>query len=150
MHIAQLNLPIGDAANTVGIPGADQAAAPDGGFGAFLSQLIVAIFAIAVLLVLLYLIWGAIQWITSGGDKGKVETARNRMTQSVIGLLVLASVFVIMAILQSFLGYELFNIIGGNDRGKSLDDKLGKQGQQQQTNPLQDALGGNPGGSKKQ
>lgn len=106
MKLAQLTLPIGDVANSVGIPGADTAADPSGGFSDFLGQILAGVFAIAALLVFLYLIWGAIQWITSGGDKGKVEQARNRMTQSIIGILVLASTLVIMAILQGFLGYE--------------------------------------------
>jgi len=47
------------------------------------------------LLALYFLIMGAIGWITSDGDKGKVETARNRMLYAVVGLLVLASVWAI-------------------------------------------------------
>src|SRR5690242_5668833 len=45
---------------------------------------------VAALLVFAYMIWGGIQWITSGGDKGKTEEARNKITAAVIGLAVLA------------------------------------------------------------
>jgi lipopolysaccharide/colanic/teichoic acid biosynthesis glycosyltransferase len=42
------------------------------------------------------LIWGAIKWITSGGDKGKVDAARNTIVAAVIGLIVLLLSFVII------------------------------------------------------
>ena len=129
MQIADVTFSLGEAAESVGIPGAENAAAADGGFGAFMGQMLGAVFAIATLLVFLYLIWGAIQWISSGGDKGKVEQARNRITQAVIGLIVLASTVVIMMILQSFLGYSLFNFTGGTTRvGSGSSDGFGSRG----------------------
>ena len=56
---------------------------------------ITLIIVVAALLTLFYLIMGAIAWITSGGDKGKVEEARNKITAAVIGLLILAAVWAI-------------------------------------------------------
>ena len=53
------------------------------------------VIVVAALLTLFYLIMGAISWITSGGDKGKVEEARNKITAAVIGLLILAAVWAI-------------------------------------------------------
>ena len=64
---------------------------------------------IAALLVLFYLIWGGIEWITAGGDKGKVEKARNRITQAIIGLIVLAASTAILSLVQGFLGVTLIN-----------------------------------------
>ena len=125
MQLAQLEFSLGDAAQTIGIPGAENATAADGVFGAFLGQILSAVFAIATLLVFLYLIWGAISWISSGGDKGKVEQARNRITQAVIGLIVLASTLVLMVILQGFLGYELFTFSGGSDGTSRVIDSSG-------------------------
>lgn len=70
--------------------------------GALISQVLTFIFIIAVLLVFLYIIWGGIEWITSGGDKGKTESARNRITAAVIGLVILLASY---AILQLVIGF---------------------------------------------
>ena len=60
-------------------------------FSSLLSNVINIIFTVAALITFFYLVWGAINWITSGGDKGKVEDARNKITAAVIGLLILAA-----------------------------------------------------------
>jgi hypothetical protein len=59
---------------------------------------------IAGLLVLFYLIMGGIEWITSGGDKGKTESARNKITAAVIGIIILAAAFAILQLVLTFLG----------------------------------------------
>lgn len=59
---------------------------------------------IAALLVLGYLIWGGVQWITSGGDKGKTEEARNKITSAIIGLAVVAASYALFRIVLYFLG----------------------------------------------
>ncbi|PIR78997.1 MAG: hypothetical protein COU26_03425, partial [Candidatus Levybacteria bacterium CG10_big_fil_rev_8_21_14_0_10_36_30] len=66
----------------------------------FVSFLVV----IAVLAALLYIILGAFQWITSGGDKTKVESARNHIIAAVIGLIIIALTFVIINVLMQVLG----------------------------------------------
>jgi hypothetical protein len=71
-----------------------------------------AAMVIAAILLLLYLVWGAIEWITSGGDSGKVESARNRIMQALVGILVLASVIAIFNFVQNFLGINVLNISG--------------------------------------
>lgn len=49
--------------------------------------------AVAVLVVLVMLIIGAYEWITSGGDKEAVAKARNRIINALIGLVILAIAF---------------------------------------------------------
>lgn len=66
---------------------------------------------ISALLVFAFLIWGGIQWITSGGDKGKTQEARDRITAALVGLAVVASAWAIMMIIQYFFG---INILDGN------------------------------------
>ena len=51
-----------------------------------------------------YLIWGAIDWITSGGDKAKYESARNKITYALIGLAIMAFVWLIWRMVIYFLG----------------------------------------------
>lgn len=43
----------------------------------------------------IYLMWGAFDYITSGGDKEKVSKAVNKMTSAVIGIIILFAVFAI-------------------------------------------------------
>ena len=72
--------------------------------GSLLTGLLNMVMFVAALLVFAYLIWGGIQWITSGGDKGKTEEARNKITAAIIGLAVLAASYAIFLIVLSFLG----------------------------------------------
>ncbi len=53
------------------------------------------LFIIAGLAALLYLLLGAISWITSGGNKESVDNARNKIMNAIIGLIL---VFVVMAV----------------------------------------------------
>jgi hypothetical protein len=73
--------------------------------GAIITFILRLTMFIAILLVLFYLISGAIEWITSGGEKGKTEAARNKITTAVIGLVVLAATYAIFTLLlQIFFG----------------------------------------------
>lgn len=59
---------------------------------------------------ILYFLRGGINWIMAGGDKGKIEEARERITQGFIGLALLAASYVIVKFLESALGMDLLNI----------------------------------------
>lgn len=80
------------------------------GFAQDIGSLITAVLSfvmiIAALLVFLYLILGGIEWITSGGDKGKTESARNKITSAVIGIIILAASWAILLLILQFLGFE--------------------------------------------
>lgn len=71
-----------------------------------ITNAITVIFAIAGILVIVFLIWGAIDWIISGGDKEKVGNARKKITSALIGLAILAFVFVIAAVLGGIVGFN--------------------------------------------
>lgn len=77
------------------------------------STILRAVMLIAGLLVFVYLIWGGIEWITSGGDKGKTENARNKITAAVIGLVILAASYAIFQIVLSLLGVQGYKGIFG-------------------------------------
>lgn len=55
------------------------------------------------------LIIGGIQWVTSGGDKNGLESARNRLTHAFIGLIIVVAGWSIMALLGIFFGFDLLN-----------------------------------------
>ena len=103
------------------LPGSANAAAADAGFGVWLGSLLSAVLFLGSILVLLYLIWGAIEWITSGGDKGKTEAARNKITSAVIGLIVIAASYAILTLALNFLGFSNLNEVFQNT--KNIDGK---------------------------
>jgi ABC-type multidrug transport system fused ATPase/permease subunit len=97
------------------LPYADQVALEGGGgqvVANIISSLLSVALIIAAVLVLLYLIWGAIEWISSSGDSGKIEKARNRIMQAIIGLIVLAAVIAVLALMQTLLGVTLIKMTG--------------------------------------
>ncbi len=73
--------------------------------GNFITNFIQLAFALALLLVLVMLIWGAFEWISSGGDKEAVGKARGRIINALIGLAVLAIAFALATLGANFLGF---------------------------------------------
>lgn len=86
---------------------------PGAGFptlGNAISNGLIVVFAVAVLIVLVMLILGAFEWITSGGDKEAVGKARNRIINALIGLAVLAIAFALANVAARFTGLSLTNL----------------------------------------
>lgn len=79
--------------------------------GTFITAAIQLAFVIAIIVALAMLIWGAVQWIFSGGEKEAVDKARTRITNALIGLAILAVAFAIITLAGQFLGIDLFNLI---------------------------------------
>jgi hypothetical protein len=69
-------------------------------FTQIVPMIINVIFVVAAGLTFFYLVFGAISWITSGGEKSKVEAARGKITAAVIGLLILASCWAVFSLLM--------------------------------------------------
>ena len=72
--------------------------------GSFISKSISAIIMVAGLATFMYLIYGGISWITAGGDKSKIEEARSKITNGIIGLSIVASAWAIYLLLDYFFG----------------------------------------------
>ena len=75
---------------------------PQGGFdtaqGIF-QNTVTLLFVVAIILALFFMIWGGIRWLTSQGDKAKVDTARKTIVFAILGLILL------------FLSYFIINLI---------------------------------------
>ena len=56
------------------------------------------------LLLLIYLLWGAFDIVTSGGDKENAAKARTKLTNAVIGIIILVAVIVIWNYLTGIFG----------------------------------------------
>ena len=76
-------------------------------------SVITIIFIIATILALVYLIWGGIKYVLSGGDKTKVEGARGAIVAAIVGLvIVFLSYFILNVVVGFFIpGFSLSDII---------------------------------------
>lgn len=53
---------------------------------------------IAGFVTLFYLLWGAFDWLVSEGEAEKMAAARNKMTQAVVGLILVIGAFAIFSL----------------------------------------------------
>lgn len=81
--------------------------------GLVLSLLILA----AILLSLLFLIWGGFDWITSEGDKQKLQSARHKIVFAIIGLVIVFLAFFVVNVVSSFFDVNLLGLPGGGGGG---------------------------------
>lgn len=89
--------------------------------GAVIGSLISFMFVIAAIIALFYLIWGGFRWITSGGDKSNIETARNHILAAIVGLVIIFLSYVILnLVLQFFFGTSLLSNFTLPTLGNSL------------------------------
>ena len=79
-------------------------------FSKFISSLIGLGLLIGSLIFFLYLVLGAIQWISSGGDKTALEGARSKITNAIIGLIILLSVFALLKLIETFFGINILTL----------------------------------------
>ncbi len=79
--------------------------------GDFIGSAMTLAFIFAVLAVLLMMIWGAFEWITSGGDKENVGKARGKIINALIGLAVLAVAFALFKVAGQFVGIDIKNFV---------------------------------------
>ncbi len=73
------------------------------GLAFYIAQLWVTVVIVGGLAVLLFMIWGGIQWLMSGGDKAKLEEAHHKITNSLIGLGVLVASYAVIVFVENVL-----------------------------------------------
>ncbi len=81
-----------------------------GFFQSFLPALVGFTLVIGVIVFMLVFLFAAITWMTSGGDKGKIETARSRLSTALIGLVILFSTFAIIALIEGFFSINILTL----------------------------------------
>lgn len=72
--------------------------------GKLISSGISVAIILAGILVFVFLVWGGLEWIMSGGDKGKVEAARNRIVNALVGLAIIAASWALIKMITYFFG----------------------------------------------
>lgn len=72
-----------------------------------LRVLIAGAFVAGVLVFTYIFISGAVSWISAGGDKGKVEAAKDKVTKGLIGLVIMLFVFAIVNVIGCVIGINI-------------------------------------------
>lgn len=93
--------------------------------GVFVSRIVGLALIVAAIAAFLYLVLAGILWITAGGDKGKIEEARNRITGSLIGLAIVAAAWAVFLLVDHFLG---LGVAGGTTSSSNSDFSYTTQG----------------------
>ena|SRR3989338_10055915 len=75
--------------------------------GDLISAAIGAAFMVSFLLVFVMLVWGGVQWITSGGDKENTQKAKDRITSALVGLAIIGGAWALMKIVGAFFGVDI-------------------------------------------
>lgn len=73
-------------------------------FQNFFGNLISLLLVVGSVIFLFMLIIGAIKWISSGGDKGSLESAKGQITNALIGIVILFAVFAVVSLIGYFFG----------------------------------------------
>ncbi len=99
------DIPLGNISGT----GQFQTSNPGSQLGNFISTIVNTITVMAGLAFILYFAIGGLKWITSSGDKTRAEEAKNDLTQSAIGLIVVAVSYFIVGIVGGVVGINILN-----------------------------------------
>lgn len=108
--LADISINLRDKAVEEDLPFATEAAEAGGAeniFTRFVERFLSIAMFLGALILLGNLVFGGVEWIMAGGDSGKIEKARNRMTQSVVGIIVLSASVAIFMVINDFLGNPL-------------------------------------------
>lgn len=92
--------------------------------GNLISALVSAFLVMGFVMALFHLMFGAMRWVTASGDKNALQNAQDRMTQAVVGLILLVATWAIMLLVSTILGFQFPNfnlqsITGGGGGGSN-------------------------------
>lgn len=91
-----------------------------GALSQFLSNLIALIFAMATIVLVFMIIWGAFDWLISEGDKEKISAAQKKIISAFVGFILLAIAFAILRIFGQFTGFTFFE----GQNGPTLNQRI--------------------------
>lgn len=75
--------------------------------GPFISNIVDLFIIVAAVALLILLVMGGMEWLLSSGDKVKLESAQKRITNAIIGLLIVATSWAIWQLIIYFFGIDL-------------------------------------------
>lgn len=80
---------------------------PVGFLQAFLPKLVTIVLMAGAVIFLFVMLFAGISWMASGGDKQGIENARSRLTNGLIGFVIILSVFAIARLLELLFGIDI-------------------------------------------
>lgn len=87
-----------------GISGLSGGLTQNGAGQRIITTAIQILLVVGITFALFSLLFAAIGWITSAGDKQKIQSARNRIIFSIVGLVVVLLSFFILSVIERLLG----------------------------------------------
>ncbi|MEK7550970.1 MAG: hypothetical protein AAB535_04295 [Patescibacteria group bacterium] len=81
-----------------------------GFFAALLPSLVGLGLLIGAIVFFFVLLMGSIQWITSGGDKQALEGARSKLTNGLMGLVILFATFAVIQFIEFFFDINILTL----------------------------------------
>ncbi len=89
---------------------------PIAGLGSLIGWGINIFIIVAGMFLILYLLWGSLDWILSGGEKEKISKAQQKITNALIGMVL---VFVVLVVFNVLAG-QLLGIVENTGDGFRL------------------------------
>lgn len=77
------------------------------GLAFYIGQLWKTMVILGGLAFLIFLIWGSLEWLLSGGDKNKVENAQHKISNALVGLAILVASFAIVKLVEGIFKINL-------------------------------------------
>ena len=74
------------------------------------SAVIQVLFVAAGVLFVIFLLIGGVQWVSSGGDKEGLDSARKKIKNALIGLTIVLGIYAFGGILNAVFGVDLFSV----------------------------------------
>lgn len=76
----------------------------------FVSNIVGFMTVLAALFFIIQFVIAAFSWVSSGGDSSKVQKARDKMIQGVLGLIIIVAAYSIIGLIGTIIGLDLINI----------------------------------------
>jgi hypothetical protein len=67
-------------------------------------------FVVGIIIFFFVMIVGAVQWISSGGDKAALESARSKIGNAFIGVVLLLATFAILKVIEGFFKINILTL----------------------------------------
>jgi hypothetical protein len=91
------------------LPSLISAKSAGAGLAYYIAQLWKTIVIVGGLAFLIYLLWGGIEYLIAGGDKGHLDSAKNKIVHGAIGLGILVGSFAITKFIETVFQINLLN-----------------------------------------
>ncbi len=85
--------------------------------GNLISNVVSVAFIVAAIATFVYLVLGGLNWLTSSGDKTKIEAAQKMISNALIGLAIVAASWAIYTLVLEFFGIDLSALCTENPIG---------------------------------